>query len=442
MVADRQADALVAELATRARGGDQQALRALVVAEATRWLDDADRQPLSLWWLTAAGALRQAELADALGLSPAHAAQRIQRMEARLEAARVVVRALRADPRCPALEQMATDWPGTPDSWWRERFARHTRECRRCGRYWSELVPARRLLAGLAVRVPAAMRRTGTAEPDELFRTRRRGLGVLTAQPLAVLAASAVAIIAGAGIAYAAYPRTTAPVPYATVALSSSPAASPVPSATRPAPSARSQPSSAARPAAPRYGSVVDAADAAPPPNRAPGALPRRPESGVHGSPGHPYLLFRRGDSTLTGTGYFEVHWDVWHAGRGGQIAMPTWTGLSGKLFHVASGGGQRLATPVPPGAQQVWRNEFYYLDGSVTLHLNTDGGAGYGLGVIPQTWAAVTADITAAPDPARGILRYGLVRDTGTDAAPVPQYLTRTDPADPASVPQHSAVR
>ncbi|MFG2648164.1 hypothetical protein [Streptomyces sp. NPDC048436] len=43
-----------------------------------------------------------------------------------------------------------------------------------------------------------------------------------------------------------------------------------------------------------------------------------------------------------------------------------------------------------------------------------------------PTSWAAVAEDITQPPDPARGVVRYGYVRDTGTDAAPVPQYLNR----------------
>ena len=41
------------------------------IAEATRWLDDEDRALLALWWLEAAGELGRAELAEALGLSPA-----------------------------------------------------------------------------------------------------------------------------------------------------------------------------------------------------------------------------------------------------------------------------------------------------------------------------------------------------------------------------------
>ena len=64
---------------------------------------------------------------------------------------------------------------------------------------------------------------------------------------------------------------------------------------------------------------------------------------------------------------------------------MPTWTGLKGKLFHVASGGGRRMDDPLagsdggttgmggpatgytvlPAGTQQMWQNEYFYLDGT-----------------------------------------------------------------------------
>lgn len=92
----------------------------------------------------------------------------------------------------------------------------------------------------------------------------------------------------------------------------------------------------------------------------------------------------------------------------------------------------------LPPGTQQMWQNEYFYLDGSVTLTQN-ERGADYGLGVFPTTWDAVEKDITTGP--AQGARRYGLVRDTGDDSAPVPQYLTRATPADTATVPQRSRV-
>jgi hypothetical protein len=172
--------------------------------------------------------------------------------------------------------------------------------------------------------------------------------------------------------------------------------------------------------------------------------------------------MFYRGDAmTLTGHGYFQVRWEVAYFNRTGQLAMPTWTGLKGKLFHVASGGGRRMDDTVPgatdlphtwmgrpdkgydtlpAGAQQMWQNEFYYLDGTVTLH-NIEGAADYNLGVSPKTWAQVTADINQTPNAATGLVRYGVVRDPGNDSCPIPQYLTTVTPADPTTVAQHSAV-
>ena len=87
-----------------------------------------------------------------------------------------------------------------------------------------------------------------------------------------------------------------------------------------------------------------------------------------------------------------------------------------------------------------MWQNEYYYLDGTVTLHQN-QGWAWADLIVQPMTWQQSTADIDTPPDLADNVERYGLVRDTGTDSAPVPQYLTRSDPADQADVPQRSDV-
>ncbi len=78
---------------------------------------------------------------------------------------------------------------------------------------------------------------------------------------------------------------------------------------------------------------------------------------------------------------------------------MPSWTGLDGKIFHVASGGGARLDDPIPgaadgttgmgdpghgysvlrAGTQQMWHFEYYYLDGKVTLTSN-ERGADYNL--------------------------------------------------------------
>ncbi|MGW1958053.1 sigma-70 family RNA polymerase sigma factor [Streptomyces sp. NPDC001920] len=120
-------------------------------ARATRWLEPDDRGLLSLWWLECAGELTRAEIAAALELSPQHTAVRVQRMKAQLEAARVVVRALDAQPPCEELRSVLGTWDGRPSALWRKRIARHARDCARCSGLWSGLMPAEGLLAGLAL---------------------------------------------------------------------------------------------------------------------------------------------------------------------------------------------------------------------------------------------------------------------------------------------------
>lgn len=123
-------------------------------AEATRWLDDSERDVLSLWWLETTGELTRAELAEALGLTPQHAAVRVQRVKNQLDVGRAVVRALAADPRCPALAELLGDWDGTPTPLWRKRIARHVRGCASCSDGSAGLVPPEGLLSGLALVLP------------------------------------------------------------------------------------------------------------------------------------------------------------------------------------------------------------------------------------------------------------------------------------------------
>ncbi|MFD8734238.1 sigma-70 family RNA polymerase sigma factor [Streptomyces sp. NPDC059618] len=120
-------------------------------ALATRWLEPEDRGVLSLWWLECAGEVTRAEVAEALELSPQHAAVQVQRMKAQLETARVVVRALAANPPCQELRGVLSSWDGRPSALWRKRIARHARDCVRCSGLWSGLMPAEGLLAGLAL---------------------------------------------------------------------------------------------------------------------------------------------------------------------------------------------------------------------------------------------------------------------------------------------------
>lgn len=520
-------------------------------AEATRWLDEADRDLLALWWLEAAGQVTRAELATALEETPAYAAVRVQRMKAQLETARAVVRAVWATPRCQDLDAAIRDWDGRPSPLWRKRLARHIRECAACSGFQRGLVPAEGLLAGIAL-VPlpltgmyladhawlAAPGRGAAGHGDTSLRPprhrpdsdaslsghgstplmppRRRpnsGAGralvptgklAIASAAVAVLGVSAAIAMAGngspssptvvgqaaGGSTAGAVAATSAAVPPAssTVPSTTVPTAPTVPTTSRtsarlrasatspvstssPAP-AQSTPGSPPKSAAsPVYGQTVDTVDAAPDRLAKPGPLPQRPETvpitatgnysqPFKGSLGGKYLMFWSGQNvTITGTGYFCVRYEIAWFNRVGPMVMPAWTGLQGKLFHVASGGGRRMddngpgqptdvtwmGNPkagyitLPTGAQQMWNNEFFYLDGTVTLHEN-EGYADYNLSVTPYTWTQVTKDIDAAPD-GHGIVRYGLVRDTGTDAAPVPQYLTRATPAKATDVPQRSQV-
>ncbi|MFI6122407.1 sigma-70 family RNA polymerase sigma factor [Streptomyces sp. NPDC051064] len=219
-------------------------------AEATRWLDDDDRELVSLWWLETAGELSRAEVASALDLSPQHTAVRVQRMKERLDASRVVVRALVADPRCVLLEDLTAHWDGVPSALWRKRLARHARECTVCAGHRSGLVPAEGLLVGLAL-VPMAASAGGPAAeflPTAFLpvaapvsgpgRAERRRDGVRRRRRTTVLAGlAAVAVLGGGGAAVhldegedpatAVAPLTGPSTPVTTPSSPSSPAPSP-----------------------------------------------------------------------------------------------------------------------------------------------------------------------------------------------------------------------
>jgi RNA polymerase sigma factor (sigma-70 family) len=239
-------------------------------AEATRWLDEDNRELLSLWWLEASGELTRDEIVAAIEVSRQHAAVRIQRMKAQLETARVVVRALAATPPCTELALLTSDWDGHPGPLWRKRVARHTRDCRHCTPAWSGLVAAERLLAGLAlVPVPHALSAGGwtggagaapgthpvaagssaakssaakasTAKSSAAKVAVKGGVGVGRRVLTAVLATGAVA---GGGAAVAVYADGGKPLAGAAVVSSAAPV--PVRSAAAPAPSVTSVPAPA-----------------------------------------------------------------------------------------------------------------------------------------------------------------------------------------------------
>ncbi|TMR99831.1 RNA polymerase sigma factor [Nonomuraea basaltis] len=423
-------------------------------AEATRWLDLDDQEVLSLWWLEVAGELSRAELAAGLGLTEQHAAVRVQRMKRRLESSRAVVRALAAS--CGGLRAATAEWDGKPGPLWRKRISRHVQDCPYCSTLHADLVPADRLLAGLAlVALPAGFALASLLKTQAVATGAAGAAGAAGSVAIKPIAAAAVgaALVAGGSLAVYTFQPDPPPRQAAVPVVVSSPASA------RPSPT-KASPTRTRTPRPRLYGTIVDAVDQAPPKNARPDPLPERRDGTIKITGKHDYSRFggapqinHRGDYvTLTGRGYFQVRWGVLYRNRAGDFPPATWTGLKGKLFHVASGGGRRMddeSSPgvtwmgpvkLPRGHQQMWQNEFYYLDGSVTFH-NNEGTTDVDLNVSPKTWRDVWADLTARPDPAKGIIRYGLTRDTGNDRAPVPQYLTRANPANPAEVPQRSRV-
>ncbi|GIF13109.1 sigma-70 family RNA polymerase sigma factor [Actinoplanes teichomyceticus] len=236
-------------------------------AEATRWLDEENRELLSLWWLEASGELTRDEIVAGTGLSRQHAAVRIQRMKGQLETARVVVRALHRHPLCPELEVLIAGWDRRPNALWRKRIARHTRDCRYCAPAWQDLVAAERLLAGLALIVPPSSVTAGlgaglsgtTAGGKAVLGKLAAKAGASMAQKVLV-SAVAVSVVGGGGAVYALTSQSDPaprPAPQAVVApspvtVTTAPtAASPSASPTSKSPAPRRTTSAPPKPAVP-----------------------------------------------------------------------------------------------------------------------------------------------------------------------------------------------
>jgi RNA polymerase sigma factor (sigma-70 family) len=177
--------------------------------EAARWLDDADRRLLGLWWQEASGELTRTELAAALDVQPKHAAVRVQRMKAQLDAARGIVRALRAKPRCPELTDQLRRWNGAADALWRKRLVRHVRECAHCAPRREGLVAPEQLLLGMgALPVPIGLM-TGVKAGVTLPVAKIGLLGLVQHKTLSLAAATTVAV--SGGVAYAVYQESLPP---------------------------------------------------------------------------------------------------------------------------------------------------------------------------------------------------------------------------------------
>ncbi|WP_457032262.1 sigma-70 family RNA polymerase sigma factor [Kitasatospora sp. P5_F3] len=151
------------------------------VVEAGRWLDPDHQVLMSLWLQECAGSLSRDDIAAATGLTTAHVGVRLQRMREQLELSRTIAAALKADPRCPQLDETVVGWDGLRASVWRKRIARHTRDCPLCLATTTEQVPVERLLLTLTpLAVPAGLI-TALAAKGLLSGTAANATGLATA---------------------------------------------------------------------------------------------------------------------------------------------------------------------------------------------------------------------------------------------------------------------
>ncbi|WP_155372791.1 sigma-70 family RNA polymerase sigma factor [Catellatospora vulcania] len=228
-----------------------------LIAQATGFLNPAERQTLALWSQEVAGTMTRAEVAAGLSLSPAHTAVRVQRMRARLDLALTVLRALRAAPRCPGLEDTAAGWDRSAEPRWLKRLGRHVADCEQCLLAGRRGVPAVRVLAlpwllpvpvVLAERLPEFVAASGggvgavTVAVDAV----RRAVGYLNLKVVGTagvgVAATAVAVVLAVDISATppvppdqpGRPPLAAPATSAAPALSATPSPTPVPAGPRP----------------------------------------------------------------------------------------------------------------------------------------------------------------------------------------------------------------
>lgn len=136
------------EAATPESSAENTALRDLVWAAAAG-LADRDRAMLDLH-------LRQgldgAELAEAMGVSAAHAYVQLNRLRSQVErslGALLVARTGRED--CTELDALLTDWDGTLTPIIRKRVARHVETCEACGARKRRMVSPWVLLAAVPI---------------------------------------------------------------------------------------------------------------------------------------------------------------------------------------------------------------------------------------------------------------------------------------------------
>jgi hypothetical protein len=156
------------------------------------------------------------------------------------------------------------------------------------------------------------------------------------------------------------------------------------------------------------------------------GTLKRRPEgspvaaisSMVENGSGDQWLLLRRGQYvTLTGQGYLNLRWQIEYRSKAGLITPPSFEAISDLFFHVGGGGGKNLGDPepgttgtfmgnaeeglsyMPEGVPTPWQNEFYYLDGEVTITQQESDGL-YNITVLTQSYEDLISEGWGVFDP------------------------------------------
>ncbi|MFI6417324.1 CAP domain-containing protein [Streptomyces sp. NPDC050842] len=156
---------------------------------AARWLDPDDGELLALWRLECTGELTRYETAAALRWSVEDTTVRVEALQARFDAARVVAGALAENPPCSFLSREAAGWDGRPSAPWRDHLAQHTLACAHCAPRWNGLVPAGILLTATSL--------AGAPGARETYETTEQPYAAAAADPYRTTAPTALAEPAG-----------------------------------------------------------------------------------------------------------------------------------------------------------------------------------------------------------------------------------------------------
>ncbi len=204
-----------------------------LIAEAAGGLSDRDRTVLEL---TYRHGLDGADLADALGVSPANATKLVYRLRETIErslgALLVSRRARNTGEGCPELAAILDGWDGRFSILMRKRIARHIESCPTCDEERHQLVSPVALLGAAPLFIPApAWLRESTLSEIELTPSTAPiehvddAGGTRTRRTILVIALFAATVIASLGLTIAwMQGKTTSVVPADVTGTSTQPA--------------------------------------------------------------------------------------------------------------------------------------------------------------------------------------------------------------------------